>query len=199
MAWAASGKMKTYGGITLLPLGVYLPAPAPAPPLAQIDFRNFTYQLFATQATPDASRAGIPEQLEAPVVDGVYNHRNAAADPFEFDVLQVVQADLPHAPDHQAAIVIGTFYAGHGTPVCTGVAQLLERRDQRVEVMDQITFDCRGGLNAHYLEKKRRLRIVSAVFVAGDPHCCPSQSDTVDFKLGGDQIKASVQALASGQ
>lgn len=204
--WAANQGPKTYGTISYLHLGKLLPASAPAPPLPQIDFRNFTFYLYPTQTDPDLSRAGIPPisadavaPLVAPVANGIYKRHNDTADPFEFDVIKVEQASLPHAPGKQAAIVFGIFYAGSGTPVCTGVVQVLARREGRIEIEDQITFDCRGGMNAQYIPAKRRLHIVSAVFAAGDPRCCPSMSDTVNFKLEGDRAKASVVALSSSE
>lgn len=202
-ALEAKNAAKTYGGITYLRLDTTLPAPAP--PLAQIDFRNFTYYLYSTQATADPARAGIPPHddpgvvapFAAPVAGGMYNRRNDAVDPFEFDVIKVEMADLPRAPEKQAAIVFGIFYAGAQVPVCTGVVQVLAHNQGKIELMDQFSFDCRGGMAANYLAAKHRLHIESSVYAGGDPRCCPSLADKVDFKLDGEKAKASVLELPS--
>lgn len=194
-AWAAAPTARDFGGIHFAaPNAVILAA---APPWSRVDFRNFTYQLFPTEAALDLSKAGVPplgptpeSPLAVPVRDGVYVAAAEGQPRVEFQILKTTLATLPRAPEKRAAIVFAILYVGALRPVCTGVVQVLEPDHGAIKLADQFTFDCRGGLSATYEASKRRLHIASARFAAGDPPCCPTLTDSADFKLEGDRVKA---------
>lgn len=202
--WAAKPQLRRIGNIAYEAIVRRMPAPNPAPPVAKINFRHFTYQLFPTQDTPDPSHAGVPpaakagQPLTLAVRHGRFDDPENARAPLEFDIIRVNLAVLPHAPDHHQVVVFGILYAGHDHPVCTGVVQTFETYHRRLWLMDQFTYSCQGGMNARYLPNKRQLRIRSSVAAPGDPPCCPSLQDAVNFKMDGRSVKASGVNLAPG-
>lgn len=203
-AWGAPPKPRQIGNITYWAIGEFMPAPNPAPPVTRIDFRNFTYRLFPTEAAPDPEQAGIPafngaaQPLTAPVSDGHFDDRNNAQAPMELDIIRREVAVLPHAPHRHMVVIFAILYTGQNTPMCTGVVQTFATAKHRLRLMEQFTYDCRGGMNAEYVAKKHQIRIRSAVFAPGDRPCCPSLQDAVNFKVDGRQVKPSDVVLAPG-
>lgn len=203
-ARAAKPQLRRIGNIAYEAVVRQMPAPNPAPPVAKINFRDFTYQLFPTQDTPDPSHAGVPpaatagQPLTLPVRHGRFDDPENTSAPVEFDIIRVNLAVLPHAPDHHQMVVFGILYAGQDHPVCTGVVQTFETYHHRLWLMDQFTYSCQGGMNARYLPHQRQLRIRSSVAAPGDPPCCPSLQDAVNFKMDGRRVAASGINLAPG-
>jgi hypothetical protein len=204
VARAAKPQLRRIGNIAYEAVVRQMPAPNPAPPVAKINFRDFTYQLFPTQDTPDPSHAGVPpaatagQPLTLPVRHGRFDDPENTSAPVEFDIIRVNLAVLPHAPDHHQMVVFGILYAGQDHPVCTGVVQTFETYHHRLWLMDQFTYSCQGGMNARYLPHQRQLRIRSSVAAPGDPPCCPSLQDAVNFKMDGRRVAASGINLAPG-
>lgn len=203
-AWASRPKPRQIGNITYWAEAKSMPAPNPAPPVTQIDFRNFTYRLFPTEAAPDPEQAGIPafdgegQPLAVPVSDGHFDDRNNPQAPLELDIIRRDVAVLPHAPHHHMVVIFGILYTGQDTPMCTGVVQMFATAKKRLWLMAQFTYDCRGGMNAQYVAKKHQIQIRSAVFAPGDRPCCPSLQDAVNFKVDGRHVKPSDVVLAPG-
>lgn len=204
-AWGAKPRtLHQVGNITYWRLAQLMPAPDPPPALSQINFKNFTYRLFPTEAAPDPGQAGIPDfagqgqPIPVPVSDGHFEDRNNPSAPLEFDIVRHYIATLPHAPRHHLAIVFGIAYTGQDQPMCTGVIQTFAIYRHRLWLMGQITYDCRGGMNAQYIARKHQIRIASAVFAPGDRPCCPSLQDSANFKIDGRRFKPSDVVLAPG-
>ncbi|MGH9536249.1 MAG: hypothetical protein ACRD2E_15480 [Terriglobales bacterium] len=203
-AWGARPRLRRFGNITFLPLAQELAAPNPAPAVAQINFRDFTFRLYPTQDAPDPGHSGIApfaaagQPLVLQVRGGHFDDRENAAAPLEFDIIRTSIATLPHVLNPQLAVVFGILYTGEDRPTCTGVVQTFATYQHRVWLMAQFTYNCQGGMNARYVARKHQLRIRSAVFAAGDRRCCPTLQDAVNFKMDGPRVKPSGVALAPG-
>lgn len=193
-AAADNGAIKTYGGVVDYHLGIPVDTSKPVSSLDAIDFRDFTFSLFPTG---DVARGGTVQSpdgsdrpIVVPVAGGRYDRRSDDK-PIGFDVVQSQVVPLGHDPGAQAAIVFGVLYTDSQGKSCTGVVQIFEARKSKLILVDQISYDCRGGTNTHYDAKKRQLTVESARYSAGDQPCCPSLTDHVEFKLEGDRVRAS--------
>ncbi len=187
-----SADFKTYGRIT----SFHLDAPLAGPPLAslsQFPLQNFTYALYPTADSgaegmvPGNTITGAP--LMITVVRGIYDHHQDADNPLEYQVIKSDPAVLPKAPGKQGLLVYSVLYTGDGLSNCTGIVQLLELRQGHLTLADQFSYDCRGGAGADWNNHKRQLTVRAARYTLGDKPCCPSQYDSVVFKLDGKAIK----------
>ncbi|MGH9394234.1 MAG: hypothetical protein ACRD1E_08700 [Terriglobales bacterium] len=183
---------KSYGKITAFHLDVPLAAPA-LQSLSQFPLKDFAYVLYPTAGSgaegmvPGNTETGAP--LSIPVVRGMYDHRNDASDPIEFEAIKADDAKLPKAPGGNALLVYSVLYSGQDLANCTGIVQVLELDQRQLMLTDQFSYDCRGGAGAEWNPAKRQLTIRSARYSLGDKPCCPSQYDSVVFKLDGKSVK----------
>ena len=198
-AWAQLGWLghkssdfKTYGRIT----SFHLNAPLSGPPLArlsQFPLQQFTYALYPTANSgaegmvPGDTETGAP--LMITVARGIYDRHQDATNPLEFQVIKADPAVLPKAPGKQGLLVYSVLYTGDDLANCTGIVQLMELDQGHLTLADQFSYDCRGGAGAEWNNKKRQLTVRSARYSLGDKPCCPSQYDSVVFKLDGKAIK----------
>ncbi|HWG38555.1 MAG TPA: hypothetical protein VN690_12635 [Terriglobales bacterium] len=183
---------KTYGRITVFHLDVPLNAPGVAS-LEAFPLQDFTYVLYPTAGSgaegmiPGNTETGAP--ISIPVVRGIYDHRNDPTNPIEFEAIKADPEKLPKAPGGEALLVYSVLYSGKDLANCTGVVQVLERDQSKLMLADQFSYDCRGGAGAEWSAQKRQLTIRSARYSLGDKPCCPSQYDSVVFKLDGKSVK----------
>lgn|GEM_PF-2282675 len=183
---------KTYGRITAFHLNVPLDAPGVSS-LKDFPLQDFTYVLYPTAGSgaegmiPGNTETGAP--LSIPVVRGMYDRRSDASDPLEFEAIKADPAKLPKAPGGEALLVYSVLYSGRDLANCTGIVQVLERDQGKLMLADQFSYDCRGGAGAEWNVQKRQLTIRSARYSLGDKPCCPSQYDSVVFKLDGKSVK----------
>jgi hypothetical protein len=195
-AWAGDdGPLQNWGSITLFHLDVPMRTPQPVSSLEAVDFHNVSLALYPTDTSgsdgmiPGDPSKGLP--LIVPLHQGVYAGTDATAGPIEFDLINSQVIRLPKAPGQKLGLVTGVLYSGSSKQNCTGVVQIFERKNNQLVVTDQISYDCRGGGSAIYDAHKRRLKIQSARYAAGDRPCCPSLFDKVDFKMNGESMKAT--------
>jgi len=183
---------RSFGKITLFHLDQPLAAPAPAS-LEAFPVKSFTYSLYPTAGSgqdgmiPGDTQTGAP--LMIPVAGGMYDHRNDPNNPLEFEISRGDVVALPKAPGGEAELVYGALYSGPNLENCTGVVQVIELQAGKLLLTDQISYDCRGGAAPEWNGDKRQLTVRSARYSLGDKPCCPSQYDSVVFKLEGDKIK----------
>ena len=193
-AWAGNdGPLQGWGSITKFHLDVPLKTAQTVTSLASLDFHNFSLALYPTDSSgangsvPGDPAKGLP--LEVPLREGRFSGKVPPAGPIEFDLIKSEVIHLPKAPGQSLALIYGVLYSGYEKVNCTGMVQIMELRGGQLVLTDQISYDCRGGGNAVFDPKKRRLKIQSARFAAGDPKCCPSLFDKVQFKMDGEQMK----------
>lgn len=196
VAWAGDdGPLQSWGSITRFHLDVPLRTPQPVTNLSTVDFQNFSLALYPTDSSgsngmvPGDPSKGLP--LLVPMQQGRYVGTNATTGAIEFDLIKSELIRLPKAPGQTLAMVSGVLYSGSNKQNCTGVVQLFESSHNQLVITDQISYDCRGGGSAVYDAHKRRLKIQSARYAAGDKPCCPSLFDKVDFKMDGESMKAT--------
>ncbi len=187
-----SSGFKSYGRITSFVLNAPLHAP-PLASLSQFPLQSFTYALYPTDAlgidgmVPGDSATGAPTMI--PVVRGLYDHSQDEKNPFEFQVIKATPVELPKAPGKSALLVYSVLYTGKKLASCTGIVQVMELKQGRLMLAQQFSYDCRGGAGADWNAKKRQLTLRAARYAPGDRKCCPSEYDSVQFKLDGKDIK----------
>lgn len=196
LAWAGDdGPLQSWGSITKFHLDVPLRTPQPVASLSAIDFHNFSLALYPTDTSGSNGMVPGDPSKGAPVLvnlrQGLFAGRDAAAGPIEFDLIRSQVIRLPKAPGQTLGLVYGVLYSGSNKQNCTGVVQIFELKGGALLLTDQISYDCRGGGNAVYDPAKRRLKIQSARFAAGDQPCCPSLFDKMEFKMDGESMKAT--------
>lgn len=196
LAWAGNdGPLQSWGSITRFHLDVPLRTPQPVTSLNSVDFHNFSLALYPTDTSgsdgmvPGDPSKGLP--LLVHLSDGRYTGKDDAAGPIEFDLIKSEVVQLPKAPGQTLGLVYGVLYSGSSKQNCTGVVQIFARQNNQLIVTDQISYDCRGGGSAVYDPHKRRLKIQSARYAAGDKPCCPSLFDKADFKMDGESLKVT--------
>jgi len=193
-AWAGDdGPLQSWGSITKFHLDVPLKTAQAVTSLGSLDFHNFSLALYPTDSSgtngtvPGDPSKGLPVLVN--LNHGLYAGRDAAAGPIEFDLIKSDLVRLPKAPGQALELVNGVLYSGSNKENCTGIVQIFELKGGQLLLTDQISYDCRGGGSAVYNPQKRRLAIQSARYAAGDPKCCPSLFDKVEFKMDGESMK----------
>lgn len=196
IAWAGDGgPLQSWGSITRFHLDVPVRTPQPVNNLESLDFRNFSLALYPTDSSgsngmiPGDPSKGVP--LLVSLQQGIYAGTSDGAGLIEFDLIKSEVIHLPKAPGQTLGLVYGVLYSGSNKQNCTGVVQVFELKDNQLMVTDQISYDCRGGGSAVYDAHKHRLKIQSARYAAGDRPCCPSLFDKADFKMDGEEMKAT--------
>jgi hypothetical protein len=188
----SANDFRSFGKITLFHLDQPLSAAAPAS-LDALPVKSFTYSLYPTAGSgqdgmiPGDTQTGAP--LMIPVAGGMYDHRNDPNNQLEFEISRGDVVTLPKAPGGKALLVYGALYSGANLESCTGVVQVLELKAGKLLLTDQISYDCRGGAAPEWNGDKRQLTVRSARYSLGDKPCCPSQYDSVVFKLDGEKVK----------
>lgn len=184
---------RIYGKMTVFHLNEPLDAPAPVS-LTKFPLNNFTYTLYPTAPSgadgmvPGNTITGVPTQIE--VARGIYDdHVTNRVNPMEFQVIKDELVHLPKAPGGRALLVYTVLYTGRRLQNCTGIVQMLERKQGKLNLADQFSYDCTGGAGANWNPKKRQLELRSADFVPGDKPCCPTLYDHVIFQLDGDSVQ----------
>ncbi len=177
--------VRHYASITDFHLDVPMPLPALPKRLSAVDFKNFNYLLFLPSR--DEGRS-IPAPVQVPVQNGSYGDDDSASPVFDVVSTQVVK--VPHVPGGERAIVVGDRYENGGSQRCTGVVQLFAMVAGRLVLTDELTYDCRGTVGAHYNPKKKRLTVLSAHYAAGDRPCCPTLADRLRLRLDRPLLKS---------
>lgn len=188
-----SSDYQSFGKITAFHLDVPLAAPALSS-LAEFPAKNYTYALYPTASSgaegmvPGNTVTGAP--LMIGVTRGIYDHHLDAVNPVEFEIIKSAPEQLPKAPGKQALFVYSVLYTGDNLANCTGILQVMELKKKQLVLADQISWDCRGGGDAEWNEKKHQLTVQAARYALGDKPCCPSRYDSVVFTIDGEKVKA---------
>lgn len=183
---------RTYGRITVFHLDVPLASP-PLASLQQFPLKQFRYALYPTASSgaegmvPGNTETGTPLVIQ--VANGIYDHHQDPDNPMEFEAIKADPASLPKAPGGQALLVYSVLYTGDQLANCTGIVQVMVLEKGQLRLSDQFSYDCRGGAGAEWNQAKRQLTVRSARYSLGDKPCCPSQYDSVVFKLDGQEVK----------
>ncbi|HXE30296.1 MAG TPA: hypothetical protein VN515_00690 [Terriglobales bacterium] len=190
---------RTYGKITAFHLNAPLATSPPLTDFSHFPLKNFSYPLYPTASSGEAgmvpgnTETGDP--LVIPVEGGLYDHKEDATNPMEFEPIKADPVQLPKAPGGSALLVYSVLYTGDQLANCTGIVQVMELQKGQLILTDQISYDCRGGADAEWNQDKHQLTVRSAVYSLGDKPCCPSTYDHVVFKLDGEKIKTGEVVL----
>ncbi len=190
-------RSRSWGGISRVVVGRFLARPVNAPDLFHVDFKNFLYRIYPTPPadTGMSHKPLIATPLALPVVNGNYSQR-VDGTPIEFQIYHLQGVLAPRAPGGKAVLTFGILFSGRRSRTCAGVVQEYAWQQGKLALLNQITYNCRGGGSAEFLATRQRLRINSAHYAMGDRLCCPSLNDRVDFVLDGLDAHATHIRLA---
>ncbi len=190
-------RSRSWGGISRVVVNRALNRQVKVAQLAQVNFKDFLYRVYPTPASDIGISHGplIAGPLSLPVTGGHYSLRQGDQS-LNFQIYRTRLVPLPRAPGGMAALAFGILYQGEGSESCAGIVQEYDFARGKLILVEQFSYNCRGGGSAEYLPRQRRLHISSSHYALGDRLCCPSLSDQMDFELDGDRSRAKNVDLA---
>jgi hypothetical protein len=148
--------------------------------IREVDFKNFTLHLFH-----ESGRRAFHFKLRS----GGFQKR-------EPTYYASVELESVHYLDsekagRQHALVLWDLFEAAGSSSRSGIAQVFELANNRLQVTQQIDWDEHFDLRGSYVSFDQRtnsLIIRSAHYLPGDAHCCVSAMDVVIFRWTGTRF-----------
>ena len=148
--------------------------------IGEVDFSNSTLRVFNERGKPEFRfklRNGRFEKREATYYVSV-----------AFESVHYLDS---HDTNPQCALVLFDLFEAAGSSSRSGIAQVIELANNRLQITQQIDWDEHFQAGSPYVSfdgRTKRLTIRSAHYLPGDAHCCVSAMDVVTFRWNGTRF-----------